>query len=144
MDWDRVASHRDTLSYFQRMIEFRKTHPALWQPSFYTGQINERGLRDVAWHGTELNSPGFGDPDARALACTIAGFNDRADLHVMMNMFWEPLVFEVPVVPGRSWRIAIETFAANPDDLPVPGRETSLPDSSCTVRERSIVVLVNR
>jgi glycogen operon protein len=62
----------------------------------------------------------------------------------MMNMFWEPLVFEVPVVPGRSWRIAIETFAANPDDLPVPGRETSLPDSSCTVRERSIVVLVNR
>jgi glycogen operon protein len=143
MDWDRVASHRDTLSYFQRMIEFRKAHPALWQPSFYTGQINERGLRDVAWHGTELNSPGFGNPDARALACTIAGFHGRADLHVLMNMFWEPLVFEVPVVPGRRWRIAIDTFAAAPDDLLVPGREAALPGSSCTVRERSIVVLAN-
>ena len=144
MDWDRAASYEDTLSYFQRVIAFRKAHPALTQPYFYSGQINERGLRDVAWHGTELNSPGFGDPDARALACTIAGFHGRADLHVMMNMFWEPLVFEVPVVPGRSWRVAIDTFAASPDDLAVPAQEVALPGSSCTVRERSIVVLVNR
>jgi glycogen operon protein len=144
MDWDRAAAYEHTLSYFQRVIAFRKAHPALTQPYFYSGQINERGLRDVAWHGTELNSPGFGDPDARALACTIAGFHGRADLHVMMNMFWEPLVFEVPVVPGRSWRVAIDTFAASPDDLAVPGHEVALPGSSCTVRERSIVVLVNR
>ena len=139
-----VDSNRDMLRFFQRMIAFRKAHPALWQPRFYTGQINERGLADIAWHGTKLNSPGFDDPDARALACTIAGFDGGADLHVMMNMFWEPLDFEVPVVPGRSWRVAIDTFAVAPEDLPAPGREAALPGSSCTVRERSMVVLVNR
>jgi glycogen operon protein len=143
LDWERAASHRDTLSYFQRVIAFRKAHPALWQPQFYTGQTNERGLKDIAWHGTRLNSPGFDDPDARALACTIAGFHDRADLHVMINMFWKPLDFEVPLIPGRGWRVAINTFAAGPDDLPNPGREPAFTESLCTVAGRSIVVLAN-
>lgn len=144
LDWERAASHRDTLSYFQRMIAFRKAHPALWQPQFYTGQTNERGLKDIAWHGTRLNSPGFDDPDARALACTIAGFHDRADLHVMINMFWKPLDFEVPLIPGRGWHVAINTFAAGPEDLPNPGHEPVFMESLCAVAERSIVVLASR
>jgi len=47
-------------------------------------------------------------------------------------------------VPGRSWRVAIDTFAASPDNLTDPGQQAALPGSSCAVRERSIVVLVNR
>jgi isoamylase len=143
LDWQRVASHQDTVRYFQRVIAFRKAHPALWQPYFYSGLTNERGLKDIAWHGTRLNSPGFGDPDARALACTIAGFHGRADLHVMMNMFWNPLDFEVPVIAGRSWRVAINTFATSPDDLPDPGHEPAFVVAPCRVPERSIVVLVS-
>ena len=85
------------LRFVQRMIAFRKAHPrALAAVVSTRGAINERGLPDIAWHGTRLNSPGFDDPDARALACTIAGFGGAPDLHVMMNMFWEPLEFEVP------------------------------------------------
>jgi hypothetical protein len=38
----------------------------------------------------------------------------------------------------------MDTFAASPDNLADPGQEVALPGSSCTVRERSIVVLVNR
>jgi isoamylase len=94
-DWTMVAANQEILRYVQRMIAFRKAHPALWQPRFYTGETNERGLTDITWHGTTLHSPGFDDPQARALACTIAGFGGNADLHVMMNMFWEPLDFEV-------------------------------------------------
>ena len=137
-DWTLAESNREMLRFVQGMIAFRKAHPALWQPSFYTGAINERGLPDITWHGAILNSPGFNDPQARALACTIAGLGGTADLHVMMNMFWERLDFEVPA--GRPWLIAIDTFARGPGDIAEPGGETPLTGDHCTVQGRSIVV----
>ena len=143
LDWTMVERHRDILRYFRQMMAFRKAHPSLSRPYFYSGEINERGLPDISWHGTILNSPGFDDPDARALACTIAGFRDAADLHVMMNMFWEPLTFEVPASPQRTWRLAIDTFADSPDDIASAGEELSVDQSACTVQARSIVVLLS-
>jgi isoamylase len=142
MDWTRTDSQQDVLRYFRRVIVFRKAHPALSRPYFYSGQVNERGLTDITWHGTQLGSPGFGDPEGRALACTIAGFTSQPDLHVMMNMFWEPLDFEVPAHPRGAWSLAIDTFAASPQDIAEPGQEPRLTGRSCTVRGRSIVVLV--
>jgi glycogen operon protein len=141
-DWTMTASNRDMLRFFQRMIGFRKAHPALSQPYFYRGEINDRGLPDITWHGTRLNSPGFGDPEGRALACTIAGFGGSQDLHVMMNMFWKPLEFEVPGQIGRLWHCAIDTFAASPRDIADPGQETPVVDRVRSVQGRSIVVLV--
>jgi glycogen operon protein len=141
-DWTMTGSNREVLRYFERMIAFRKAHPALRQPWFYSGTINERGLADITWHGTVLGSPGFDDPQGRALACTIAGFAGDADLHIMMNMFWEALDFEVPVDPQRAWHIAIDTFAPSPYDIPEHGDGAPLSHHLCTVHERSIVVLV--
>jgi glycogen operon protein len=138
-DWALAESDREMLRFVLRMIAFRKAHPALWQPSFYAGAIDDRGVPDITWHGTTLNSPGFGDPDARALACTIAGSGGTADLHVMMNMFWKPLDFDVP--SGGRWRIAIDTFARSPGDIADPGDARPLIGHQCTVPGRSIVVL---
>jgi glycogen operon protein len=141
-DWTTTAANQEMLRYVQRMIGFRKAHPALRQPSFYTGAPNERGLPDIAWHGTTLNSPGFNDPLTRVLACTIAGFGGAADLHVMMNMFWKPLDFEVPSY-GGAWRVAIDTDARSPRDIADPGQEARFTGQRCTVQGRSIVVLVS-
>jgi isoamylase len=140
-DWTMVASNQDILRFVQRMIAFRKAHPSLWQPRFYTGETNERCLTDITWHGTKLHSPGFDNPRGRALACTVAGFGGSADLHVMMNMFWEPLDFEVPVNPQRAWHPAIETFAPSPHDIADPDQLEPLSGLLCTVQGRSIVVL---
>jgi isoamylase len=141
-DWTMVDSNQDVLRFVQRMIAFRKAHPSLSQPHFYRGEVNNRGVVDITWHGTKLGSPGFGDPQGRVLACTIAGFGRPPDLHVMMNMFWEPLDFDVPVDPQRTWHVAIDTFVASPHDIATddPGRR--LHRLSCTVQARSIVVLV--
>src|SRR5262249_31268555 len=121
-DWTLVQKNQGLLRFVQQLVSFRKAHPALWQPRFYSGAIWEHQRPDITWHGTRLNSPGFDDPEARALACTIAGIpgiNDTPDLHVMMNMFWQPLDFQVP--PDREWRIAIDTFANSPLDIAAPG-----------------------
>jgi glycogen operon protein len=140
-DWAMVTTNQEMLQFVQRLIAFRKAHPALSQPIFYTGVIGERGIADIAWHGTALNKPGFNDPDARALACTIAGVDATADLHVMMNMFWEPLTFELP---AGTWRMAIDTFAASPADLPDATGAASAIQNRSTVQGRSVVVLASR
>ncbi len=141
-DWTAADWKTAMRRYFQRMIAFRKAHRALWQPRFYTGATNERGPADIAWHGTTLGSPGCDDPEGRALACTIAGLNSDADLHVMMNMFWEPLDFEVPVDPPRVWHVAVDTAAQSPDNIADQNRAAPLRGSQCAVQGRSIVVLV--
>jgi glycogen operon protein len=138
-DWSLVDSNDEMLHFVQRLIAFRKAHPALRQRSFYTGASIGRGIPDITWHGTTLNSPGFNDPQARALACTIAGVGGTADLHVMMNMFWEALDFEVPA--GGTWRPAIDTSTRSRRDIADPGGESPLTGHRCRVPSRSIMVL---
>jgi len=141
-DWTLTESNQEVLRYLRQMIAFRKAHPALTQPHFYTGAVNERGVPDISWHGTRLGSPGFDDPQGRALACTIGGFRGDADLHVMMNMFWEPLAFEVPVDPQREWHIAVDTAAGTPHEIVGEGQMAApLRSSLCAIEARSIVIL---
>jgi len=142
-DWTLVERHAGLLRFFQRMIAFRKSHPALWRGQFFSSEVNGRGLPDVTWHGATLGDPDWSDPEARVLAMTLAGFDGDADLHVMMNMFWEPVEFQLPKIPGRTWRIAIDTWQLSPADIADPGHEPPVDGDTCTVEPRSIVVLVN-
>jgi glycogen operon protein len=142
-DWTLVEKNHDLYRFWKRMIEFRKRHAALRGGQFYTGARNERDLPDVTWHGTKLNSPGWQDPGGRALAVTLSGFAGDADIHIMLNMFWERMDFDLPCVPGRTWLKAVDTSALSPSDIPDLGTEPPVLGSGCTVEGRSIVVLVN-
>ena len=141
-DWTMADSNQEMFRYVQQVIAFRKAHPALRRPHFYSGEVNERGAADITWHGTRLGSPGFDNPHGRALACTIAGFGGDRDLHVMMNMFSEPLDFEVPEDRQRTWHIAVDTFAPSPHDIADQRQHAPWRRSTCTVQGRSIVILV--
>jgi glycogen operon protein len=143
-DWSRVHAQAGLLRFWSRMIEFRKTHAAVRGRHFFTGAVNERGLPDVSWHGCRLNSPGWSDPDARALAMTLGGFGGEDDIHVMFNMYWERLDFEVPVLGGRRWLKMVDTAAAAPRDIAEPGDVMEVVAGTCPVEGRSIVVLVSR
>ena len=144
LNWALTQQHSGLLRFWSRMIDFRKRHAALRCRHFFTGAVNDRGLVDVTWHGTELGSPGWGDPGARVLALTLAGFNGDADIHVMLNMYWESLDFALPFVPGRSWHKAVDTAAPSPHDIADPGNEPEVGASLLTLQPRSVVVLVSR
>jgi glycogen operon protein len=143
-DWTLLDKHHDLYRFWKRMIEFRKSHAALRTEQFFTGATNDRGLVDVTWHGTQLDSPAWTDPETRALALTLAGFNGDADIHVMLNMYWDSLEFELPAVPGRRWFQAVDTSATPPNDIADPGAETEVTGATYAVQGRSVVVLVNR
>jgi isoamylase len=144
MDWTLLEAYPDLFRFWKSMIDFRKRHSALRSRYFFNGAVNERGLPDISWHGCHLNSPGWADPDARSLAITIAGFNGEEDLHVMMNMYWKNLEFEVPLLENRRWYRAVATSASSPDDIADPGSEMLMEWHSYDVGAQSIVILVSK
>ncbi|MGP0018318.1 MAG: glycogen debranching protein GlgX [Candidatus Sulfotelmatobacter sp.] len=143
-DWTLGSKNSDLFRFCKNMIRFRKLHPALRRDQFFDGSVNERGLRDLSWHGTNLDQPGWDDAGARALAMTVAGFGADPDLHVMFNMFWNSLDFELPAVPGRRWCLAVDTAKPSPHDIAEPGSEPEVLGDLHRVEARSVVVLVNR
>lgn len=143
-DWSLPKRNAGMLRFWQRMIAFRAAHPAVHRSRFFDGKVNERGLPDISWHGLDLNAPGWDDPNARALAWTMGAFDGGADLHIMSNMYWEPLSFAVPEVAGRRWFHAIDTSRPSPDDIAEAGKELPLTSDRVTVAGRSIVVLISK
>jgi isoamylase len=152
-DWNLAEKNREMFRFFKQMIAFRSSHPLLRRDRFFTGEINQRGLPDIGWHGCRLNSPGWYDPSSRVLAFTLGGFTDEdrsddVDIHVMLNMEWEDLDFDVPPLADRKWYRVVDTAASSPHDiaenLAEPGEETVVSGNVCHVKNRSVVVLISR
>ncbi len=152
-DWNLAEKNREMFRFFKQMIAFRRSHPILCRNCFFTGQINQRGLLDIAWHGCRLNSPGWYDPSSRVLAFTMGGFAESdgaedADIHVVLNMEWEDLDFDVPPLTERKWYKIVDTAQPAPHDiaenLADPGEEAAISGNTCRVKNRSVVVLISR
>ncbi|HEY3409690.1 MAG TPA: glycogen debranching enzyme, partial [Propionicimonas sp.] len=153
-DWSHVEKHADLVRFTSELIRFRRTHPNLRRASWFHGRTNDRGLPDISWHGCRLDAPGWNDPESRVLAFTLAGFPSGghtadhqvpdADIHVMMNMGWEELEFDIPHLEGRHWCRVVDTSAAAPDDIASPGHEQRVTGNTYSVRDRSVVVLVSK
>jgi isoamylase len=143
-DWTLVERNAGMLRFWKEMIAFRLRTPAVHRIRFFTGEVNERGLPDIAWHGTELEPPNWNDGGARVLAFTLGGFDGDPDVHVMSNMWWEPLSMAVPPVKGRAWFRAIDTSLPSPGDIAAPGTEPPVAEPRYTVQGRSVVVLISK
>lgn len=146
LDWRLVEQHADLLRFFQRMITFRKHHAILHRNRFFREQINRRGLADISWHGCKLFASGWDNPESRVLAFTLASFEEEGsphdhDLHIMLNMEWDDLDFEVPSLPDRTWHDVIDTARPAPDDFVEPEHAPPLTGSVRLVKSHSVVVL---
>jgi glycogen operon protein len=142
LDWSLTETNHDLLRFFSELIAFRKRHPSLQRRAFFAGDVNERGLADISWHGCRLGSPGWNDPDSHVLAFTLGGFAGDPDLHIMLNMDWQELVFDLPSSTGRQWFRALDTGLPAPQDIVEEGQEVVITGDDYRVTGRSVVVLV--
>lgn len=145
-DWNLVEKNADIFRFFKLMIEFRNCYcnPALRRSHFFNGEVNERGLADISWHGCKLHSPGWQDPNSRVLAYTLAGFEGHADIHIMLNMYWENLEFEIPLLQDRRWYKVVDTAEPSPSDIVEKGKEPTVDGHTYYVKNRSVVVLISQ
>ncbi|MBD2562153.1 MULTISPECIES: glycogen debranching protein GlgX [Nostoc] len=145
-DWNLVDKNIDIYRFYKLLISFRKCycHESLHRRHFFNGEVNERGLADISWHGLHLHKPAWGDSHARVLAFTLAGFKGAADIHVMFNMYWDTLKFEIPSLSDRKWYKVIDTAQPSPMDIMEPGQEILIPENFSLVQGRSSVVLISK
>ncbi len=131
LDWRRRDANRDVFDFFKRMIAFRKAHPSVGRSGFWHG--------DVRWHGVGAASDQSAPSHSLAFLLSGARLGD-ADLYVMINAWWQDLVFTIQ--EGGGWRRVVDTAIDGPDAILEPGREQPLGPAQYRVGARSVVVLV--
>src|SRR5262249_12634518 len=98
----------------------------------------------LEWHGIALNRPDWSD-DSHAIAFTVSRFRGRFTIHAMLNAYWEPLIFELPLNgthTKRRWRRWINTALQSPDDICDWDAAPLVSQRMYEVAPRSLVLLV--
>lgn len=152
LDWSLLDRHENIFRFVQRCIEFRKAHPVLrnkhhFQNRDYLGT----GKPDITFHGTKAWQPDWSD-NSRSFAYLLCGGHAKNgymvddDIYVAMNMYWEPLWFELPELGiKRKWHVFLNTGAKEPLDIFDVSREPMLDNQDgILLGSRSVLVLVGR
>lgn len=96
-----------------------------------------------AWHGTKLNQPEWGD-DSHCIALTSELREENLVMHYILNAYWEPMDFELPVLNGGKpvrWHRWIDTSLRSPNDIS-PWETAPLVEGPVySTAARSVVVL---
>lgn len=145
-DWNLLDKNSSLFLFWKTLIQFRKRHTMLHRRSYIEEEIiNDRGFsNNFQWHGIKLNQPGFEDSEARVLSFTIGGIDKEEDIHVMINMYWENLNFEIPLLEQRNWHVSIDTSQNSPHDISEICSDIKLSSNEYIVLGRSIVVLISK
>jgi len=143
LDWSLLEENRDLFEFFKGMIVLRKRCSQLRRCDYFHNRTNNRGVAEIAWHGCQLNAPGWYDPNCRVLAFTLGALrDDEPDLHVMMNMDDGNLGFQLPPVTGRTWHRYVDTALA-PDEVMDITAATATSEGDYIVTGKSLVVLIS-
>jgi isoamylase len=131
LDWEKLDENQDLLRFFQRMIAFRKSHPALSRSRFWRD--------DVHWYGpggmVDMSS------DSHTLAFCLHGHSQGDDdLYVMINGYWQGIYFAIQEGTVDQWKRVVDTAAAGPLDFADPPE--SLSSLDYLLGPRSVVVLI--
>ena len=149
-DWNKVDSpdSQEMIRFWKLLIQKRRDYIYHFRGKYFTGKVSRFGVPEISWHGPVLNEPNWGDSGARCLAVTLGDTAQDTDnlsnVHVMMNMHWEAVDFQIPRYEGLTWRRTIDTAQSSPFDI-LPLSEAPVFDGgSYLVTGRSIVVLTTR
>ncbi|MBI1823602.1 MAG: glycogen-debranching protein [Nitrospirae bacterium] len=133
LNWDLLEKNRDIFRFFKKMISFRKAHPSLGRSRFWR--------EDVRWYGTGPEVDRSIQSHSLALCLHGASQKDN-DLYVMINASDQDLEFRIQEGNEGEWRKAVDTSLSSPDDFPESGDDRILKKLICTVKSRSIVILI--
>ena len=117
-DWSLVQENSEMLRFVTELIQFRRQLPRPKNPQLTLPEILEPA--PIVWHGTELEQPDWSE-HSHSVAFTIQAPSKW--YHVIFNAFWEPLEFQIPVLPNgfARWRRIMDTSLHSPEDINLIG-----------------------
>lgn len=96
----------------------------------------------IVWHGAQLGQPDWSE-NSHILAFTLRYPDAREQLHVMLNAYWEPIMFELPGLDSHErWHRIIDTAVAAPRDFCPPDQAPLFDGMVYPVSARTSVVLM--
>ncbi|AFY76141.1 glycogen debranching enzyme GlgX [Pleurocapsa sp. PCC 7327] len=139
-DWSAVAKETDLLRYVKGLIKLVQSFK-IFQEERLLEVASETHKPHLVWHGVKLEQPDWGY-DSHSLAFTLRHPAADERLHVMLNAYWEPLTFELPLLGYcDGWHRIIDTSLASPDDFCDPKTAPPVRGEQYQVMARSTVIL---
>ena len=154
IDWSPEAVDRGLLSFAQKIITLRKSHPVFRRRNFFQGRaIKGAGVKDILWlrpDGKEMTDDEWNRESTKTLGVFLSGEGlDEVDERgqplrdnnflMLMNAHFEDMPFQLPTVAsGMCWAAVVDTScqtARQPAVLYEAG-------SSYPLKARSMVVLI--
>jgi len=142
-DWGAVEKHAGLL----RFVKFLLARRALRKINGENQRLSlNRLLRSAkkAWHGTKLNQPDWSQ-QSHSLALSAHVRTEKKYFHLILNAYWEPLEFELPLeaeAGGDPWRRWIDTSLESPQDIVDWPSAPAVSGQTYRAGPRSVVVLI--
>jgi isoamylase len=157
LDW--ANADEQLLEYTQKLIHFRKAHPAFCRRRWFQGQpIKGIGLEDIAWFlpdGKEMTEDHWNNDFAKSLAVFLNGRGLRSvgpkgekiiddNFYLIFNAHFEPLDYTLPLPKyGREWQKVIDTHEGLVEEETTDEELIYQPGEVITVEGRSLVLLIH-
>jgi pullulanase/glycogen debranching enzyme len=100
------------LRFVQRVIEARKSQPAFRRSIFFSGELDARGTKDIAWlhpSGREMSGSDWHDQNLSSFGCI---FGEGERFLCLFNASAVPTWFVLPPVKG-AWKGMFDTSSAD-------------------------------
>jgi isoamylase len=159
MDWTLAERNAGMVDFVRRAIAMRKQLPLLMGKRFLTGVDTDRNeVPDITWFGPEGKGVDWNNPEARAFAWQLDGYEDEEApvaeggiregglCYFIFNAGGEEKDFRLPALKsGHAWKRVADTSLPFGEDFKAPRDECVLANPvSYRAKPRSCVVLALR
>ena len=142
-DWSAVERHADLRRFVAGLIRIRGIRESVRDAHQLTlAELTSHA--QIHLHGVRLGQPD-GAFHSHSLAVTASSLSGDLLMHFALNLWREPLDFELPALPAwasTGWRRVIDTAQAPPRDLVLPQDAPVVSGPSYRVADRSVVMLI--
>jgi isoamylase len=141
-DWTLLAKYAD----IHRFVTELNTRRLLRDPEPEGQRVSLNQLlreTNLTWHGVKLGQPDWGQY-SHSIALNVEIRRERLLFHLILNVYWEPLDFELPrmdTAGENPWRRWIDTALDSPHDIARWQAAESVSGYSYRVEAHSAVVL---
>jgi isoamylase len=142
LDWSLLEDNQGLWRFTQQAIALTQSLKLFQQTQWLT--VTERFVNGphIIWHGVNLGRPDWSE-QSHSLAFTLHHPAAGEELHVILNAYWQPLIFALPTTPPQTcWHRIIDTALPSPQDITLPNDSRPLTQGHYRVEARTAVVLM--
>ncbi|MBN1853161.1 MAG: glycogen debranching protein GlgX [Pirellulales bacterium] len=138
-DWTLVETHAD-LHRFVALLNARRLLRDIEHERHRVSLKTMLQEAKHAWHGVKVLEPDWSD-SSYSVALGAELDRDGLCFHLILNAYWEPLEFELPILKGDMWRRWIDTSLDSPNDIVPWNKAPQIKGNKYRVGDRSVVIL---